>query len=186
VRFDWPRKLRGPNLTPMGNSRACVAGALCGLLAVSLAGCSGDSKGTTASATPSQTAPSSASSTPLKASAGDKTACKNYLRILPMMQEGFGGLTKTPLAEVPALFTKFAVALDRGTGMATSPTLARPLKGTAAGWRAAAARAQIYPPGGVLNLNAELKEVHQQSQSVATFCSTVDPTGSYFAIGSLR
>ena len=120
------------------------------------------------------------------ASAGDLAACRAYLAALPKMQEVVGGLGKIPLAVIPTTFNGFADAFDRDTRTAADPALAEALKGTAAAWRAAGARAKIYPPGGVLNLNAELKAVHETSQSVATICLTADPKGAFFAIGNVR
>ncbi len=102
------------------------------------------------------------------------------------MQETAGGLTKIPLAVIPTTFNGFAAAFDRETRTATDPALAKALKGTAAAWRAAAAKANLYPPGGVLNLNAELKVVHEESQNVATICRKGDPKGAFFAIGNVR
>lgn len=161
------------------------------MLALSLAGCTQDAKaGSVAPVTQSPSA-GSTTSTLATASAGDLAACKAYLLDLPQMQEVAGGLAKIPMAVIPmavipTTFNEFAAAFDRETRTATDPALAEALKDTAAAWRAAATKANIYPPGGVLNLNAELKMVHEESLHVATICLTADPKGAFFAIGNVR
>ena len=170
----------------MRTSRTCPAFVLSGVLAISLAGCTQDARaGSVAPVTQSPSA-GSTTSTLATASAGDLAACKAYLLDLPQMQEVAGGLAKIPMAVIPTTFNEFAAAFDRETRTATDPALAEALKGTAAAWRAAATKANIYPPGGVLNLNAELKMVHEESQHVATICLTADPKGAFFAIGNVR